>query len=223
MTRTILAAGLLAALAGTAVLAQAVATPDDGAPTAPEATAPAAPDAPATADGPAGLGRLGVLLAADADGDGVVTREEIEARQARRFADADADGNGGLDAAELLALEDAQREEARAAQAASRVAQIDDNGDGLLQAEEIEARTPRIAPLFDRLDADGDGGLSAAELAAAGPRGDGPGPDGFEGVLGGPGDGPGDRPGRGGRGHDHGGPRGELGGGFLFGLLDGQG
>ncbi len=212
MKITVLMAGVAAALAGTAVLAQVAAAPDQAAPPAPEATAPAAPNvtpdgapAPELADrGGPGRGPMDAMArgdvpnmgplsieALDADGDGAVTPAEVEARKAARFAQADADGDGGLSAEELVALEDIVRDEARAVRAAAQVATMDDNGDGLLQAVEIEERTPRLQPIFDRLDADGDGGISQAELDAARPaRGEGFGPD----------EGPGGGRGHGGRG-----------------------
>lgn len=128
-------------------------------------------------DGPHGgdeMGRMGdvpntaplALAIYDTDGDGRITAEEIEARKAARFAEADADGDGGLSPEELVALDEAIRMEVQLARAAQRIERFDDNGDGLLQSEEIEARTPRIAPIFDRLDTDGDGGISQEELGA---------------------------------------------------------
>lgn len=170
MNRTILMAGLLAGLAGSAALAQ-------------EATVPDAVESRTTApnEGPGGSGMGWGLLdfaTADADGDGVVTQEEVTARQQARFEQADVDGNGGLSAEELIAMQESLREEASRAAAARRIASLDDSGDGLLQAEELEARTPRIAPLFDRIDTDEDGGISQAELEAAGPLRD-RGGDGF--------------------------------------------
>ncbi|EYD74245.1 putative calcium-binding protein EF-hand domain protein [Rubellimicrobium mesophilum DSM 19309] len=192
MKTTFVMAGLLAGLVGTAVLAQTATAPD--AATARQATAPTA----TSPDGGRGdgLGRsFGPfdLLTADTDGDGAVTQEEVTAQRQARF---EADGNDGLSAKELLAMEDAMREEARAAAAAQRVAQADDDGDGLLQVAEIEARTPQIAPLFDRLDTDGDGAISQAELDAGFGRG----------------------------GHRYGGPglRGERADGALGGLFGGQ-
>ncbi|EPX87293.1 EF hand/EF-hand domain pair [Rubellimicrobium thermophilum DSM 16684] len=105
----------------------------------------------------------------DTDGDGRITREEIEARKAQRFAEADANGDGALSPEELVALEEAIRQEMRLARATRQIARMDDNGDGLLQAEELEERTPRLAPIFDRLDADGDGALTVEELGAGRP------------------------------------------------------
>lgn len=187
MKTTVLMAGLVAALAGTAVLAQVAANPGEA---APEAAAPAAPGAPegpgpelaGRGDGPGPMGRGGEvpnmgplsIEALDADGDGAVTPAEVEARKAARFAEADADGDGGLSAEELVALEEIVRDEMRAVRAAAQVGVMDDDGDGLLQASEIEARTPRLQPIFDRLDADGDGALTQAELDAGRPaRGEG--------------------------------------------------
>ena len=112
----------------------------------------------------------------DTDGDSRITQDEIEARKAARFAAADADGNGGLSAEEMVALQEAIRLEVQAARAAERLAEFDDNADGLLQAEEIDARTPQLAPIFDRLDTDNDGGITQEELdAGQAGRGDGPG------------------------------------------------
>ncbi|NAZ37203.1 EF-hand domain-containing protein [Rubellimicrobium sp. CFH 75288] len=134
------------------------------------------PRADRPAGGPAARHRAGgvpnmaplMLEIYDLDGDGRITREEIEARKAERFAEADADGDGGLSPEELVALEDIIRDEIRRARAAATIERFDDNGDGLLQFEEIEERTPRLAPIFDRLDRDGDGGISQDELDAAG-------------------------------------------------------
>ncbi|WP_176559387.1 EF-hand domain-containing protein [Rubellimicrobium roseum] len=189
MRHTMLMAGLLAGLVGTMALAQTT-TPEPDT----SATAEAPPMPPmAEGNGPGrGFGRgdrmgplgLAPLETYDTDGDGIVTQPEIEARKAERFGQADADRNGALSPEELIALEDQIRQEMRLARATRAVERMDDNGDGLLQAEEIEARSPRLAPIFDRLDADGDRGISLEEIEAGRPgRGEG----------------------RGGRGHGHGG------------------
>ncbi|HVG49476.1 MAG TPA: hypothetical protein VM899_15235 [Rubellimicrobium sp.] len=126
-------------------------------------------------DGPPNVAPLALSIY-DTDGDGRITAEEIEARKAARFAAADADGDSGLSAEELVSLEQAIRQEVEVARAETRLQRFDDNGDGLLQAEEIEARTPRLAPIFDRLDTDGDGGITQEELdAGQDQRGAGPG------------------------------------------------
>ena len=119
---------------------------------------------------------LAPLQTYDTDGDGTITEAEIEARRAERFTAADANGDGALSAEELIAMEEAIREEVRqthaTAQATAAITRMDDNGDGLLQAEELEARAPQIAPIFDELDTDNSGGISRAELEASHPQRD---------------------------------------------------
>lgn len=180
-------ASLLAGLAGTALLAQtATEEPAVEAPAAGTAT----PEATEAGDtGAAALGRRGdrpsrgvpglaPLELYDTDEDGTITQSEIETCRAECFAAADANGDGALSSEELIALEEAIREEMRQARATARAAaaitRMDDNGDGLLQAEELEARTPPLAPIFDELDADNDGGISQAELEAGRPARGGP-------------------------------------------------
>lgn len=200
MTRTTMIAGLMAALLGTAAIAQMATDPT----TSDEAAiADAGPmDGPldgfpgGMGFGPGGRGPGGFDIATfDADGDGIVTEDEVAAEAEARFAAADTDGNGGLSAEEMVAAREAARLEQMTARSEAAVERMDDDGDGLLQAAEIEARAPRLAPLFDRLDADGDGGISQAEVDAARAQ---MGPDG-----GGRGRGPGGR-----HGHDGPDPRG---------------
>jgi len=122
--------------------------------------------------------------ALDADGAGFVTREEAQAARAgrgdpgapeghdgaERFAQADANGDGGLSAEELVA----QRREEALARAGQLISRADANGDGLLQIEEMRGarggpeggREGRAGRLFDRLDTDGDGRISQAEFDA---------------------------------------------------------
>ncbi|WP_176556119.1 EF-hand domain-containing protein [Rubellimicrobium rubrum] len=199
MKRTVLVASILGGLIGTAVLAQATA-PESDAPTssveaapsassqAPDRSAPPMDDLGPMREDSRGFGPVGLapLESYDVDGNGVITQQEITTRKAERFAAADADGDGALSPEELIALEDAIREEVRLARAARGVERMDDNGDGLLQAEELEARSPRLAPIFDELDTDGDDGISLDELAA-GRLGHERGPHGFMGEGFGPG------------------------------------
>lgn len=122
----------------------------------------------------------------DADGDGQVTRAEMEAAgPAAAFAAADADGSGALEGAELTAFEEARQAEHEAMRLRMRqqrmLDRLDADKDGSLSLEELQARGP--AGMFERLDADSDGTVTGEELAAAramrdrdgdGPRGDGP-------------------------------------------------
>ncbi len=105
------------------------------------------------------------IMSADADEDGRITREELEAQAQARFDEADADGDGALSPDEMVAAAEARRIAALTARMTGMVERMDDDGDGLLQYSEIEARTPRIAPMFDRLDQDGDGAIDESELA----------------------------------------------------------
>lgn len=118
----------------------------------------------------------------DADGNGAVSLEEMQAAGANRFARADADGDGALSRDELLAQHQA-RAEARVDRMLERA---DADGDGLLtQAEMEEAREgrrgqgrghghgrggrggPNPERIFERMDADNDGAVTEAEFDAA--------------------------------------------------------
>ncbi len=183
MKKTIVTAGLMAALLGTAAFAQDTAAPADAGQEmgmGHDGMMGMGPDGM----GPGMGGRMGpgmgmsfALL--DTNGDGQVTVEEIEARQAARFAAADADGNGGLSAEEMVAMAETQRLEMLTDAMTERLARIDDNGDGQVQAEEMTARMPNPVMMFDVMDADNDGAITQAEFDAAreqmddrGPRGE---------------------------------------------------
>jgi hypothetical protein len=98
------------------------------------------------------------LRAADADGDGAITREEFKANSAKNFLALDKNGDGALSADE------------RPAQGGGRL-----GGGGFAGGAGGGAREPinrerfeQIAlARFDRLDANDDGVLSAEEMRAA--------------------------------------------------------
>ena len=95
----------------------------------------------------------------DRDGDGVVTKAELEQLQSERFQRMDTDGDGVLSAEELyqgLQRERAERMHRR----------LDRDGDGRVSLEEFSAM-----PLqhFSRLDRDGDGQVSKEDLRRKGP------------------------------------------------------
>ncbi|MFL0354968.1 calcium-binding protein [Erythrobacter sp. GH1-10] len=106
-------------------------------------------------------------MAADTDGDGIITLAEAKAQGAERFARMDVNGDGAIN------------REDREARRAARFAAADTDGNGELTAEEMnvahearraeraERRAERQARRFERLDADNSGGLSEAELDAA--------------------------------------------------------
>ncbi|NIY78201.1 calcium-binding protein [Celeribacter sp. HF31] len=99
----------------------------------------------------------------DADEDGKITQDEIDAFRAARFAEVDANGDGTVDADELFAHQEAQRVARMQARAASMIENRDGDGDGLLSAEEMQG--PRAGTMFSRLDRDGDGAVSQEELS----------------------------------------------------------
>ena len=107
----------------------------------------------------------------DADGDGLITQEELQAAGDARFAAADTDGDGALSAEELQARIVANAGD-RAAQGATRmIERLDANEDGLLQREEIAERGgDRMERMFDRADSDDDGAISAEEFAEVAER-----------------------------------------------------
>lgn len=114
--------------------------------------------------------RHGMFERWDANGDGVVTRTEVEqgaVEHARRMFDAvDADGDGTLTKSEAEQVR-AQKRAAWREKAEERFKAADTDADGRLSKAEVEQGMPRVARRFAELDADKDGALSAEELRAA--------------------------------------------------------
>lgn len=124
----------------------------------------------------AGIARL------DTDGDGRISRAELEAAASARgdrgqrrgggwlleqFDAIDANGDGYIVRSELRAWGQAQRpqreaERERRFQARFDAADLD--GDGRLSRDEVQEKMPRLAPAFAWMDEDGDGYLSREEL-----------------------------------------------------------
>ena len=101
----------------------------------------------------------------DTDGDGALSRAEVEASApglARNFDRFDADGDGRISREEMSSGREQARVEARK-QADERWRGADQDGDGLITREEAKAGMPRVSENFDQLDADGDGRLSRDE------------------------------------------------------------
>ncbi len=165
MKRTpLIAATALIALASTGVLA-----------TAQQADTPPTPPAAGADTAQRGPDRMAMFLERfDADGDGSVTRAEIEAEAAARFAAVDSNGDGELNAEEMLAAQESRREARREAGAERMIERLDTDGNGTLSAEELAAGPGRGGKdgrrggdMFARLDADGDGVITTAELEQA--------------------------------------------------------
>lgn len=209
--RRILAALALAGGVGVTGIALAQPAPSDAPPppdAEPRAEAPAMPMGPM--GGPEGRfhGPRGPRIdfaAIDANGDGVLTREELSERAAGRLAGADGNGDGALDRDELIAALPGPRDQITnvfapnpAEMRADRlIAFMGASDAGQFQIRDFADR--QVNAVVAKLDRDHDGSISQAEAAPKGkphrhPHGD----------DGGPGDARGD-----GRGDDRGGdPRG---------------
>jgi len=97
----------------------------------------------------------------DLDGNGQVTREEMQAFGLQRFSKADTDGDGVLSEAELVAAA-----QARAAERVTKmVERFDKNGDGALSPEEMpRPDAERSAMMFDVIDSDDNGTITVEEF-----------------------------------------------------------
>jgi Ca2+-binding EF-hand superfamily protein len=89
------------------------------------------------------------FIAADTDGDGMVSEAEMARDAARGFATLDKDGSGTLTPEELGPHDAAQFQ------------RVDTNGDGVLSFDEVMANKVRALRTGDT---DGDGGLSFEEM-----------------------------------------------------------
>lgn len=139
----------------------------------------------------AGPGKFGhgahLFGLADKDKGGSVTKDEFRAVAEARFAAMDKDGDGFLTREEMDAARAEMRAgfEARRGDPAERFAALDADGDGKVTLDEMkqvfekrmaergkqggfsERRAERIAAHFQRADADGDGVLTLEEIQAA--------------------------------------------------------
>ena len=102
----------------------------------------------------------------DSDGDGLITAEELAARNAALIEAADADGDGAISKEEMKSHREKKRAEMRAKR------NPDKNGDGVVSyAEFQDAANAR----FERLDKNGDGVIDEDEQKkhrrGHGPRG----------------------------------------------------
>jgi len=128
--------------------------------------------APADQGAPRGGGRGGMMMRADTNGDGMISRAEFMAQADARFARMDKNGDGVITADEMGGM--ASRGPGGGLMAA------DTNHDGKISRAEFEAQA---AAHFAKLDANGDGQISPDEMKAVMERmhegmGGGHGPDG---------------------------------------------
>lgn len=125
----------------------------------------AVPLAAQDADGPGSGDRRPTFEDFDANADGSVTQDEVEAFRAGRFAEVDTDGDGTVTLEEFTA-----RAAARATERATAMFErLDADGDGTLTRDVLEMRGghgPMGGRMFSRLDADDDGAVSREEYDA---------------------------------------------------------
>jgi len=113
-----------------------------------------------------GMGPRMDFATMDADGDGSITAEDLEALRDRRFTMLDADGDGQVSRQEFMDRAAAQAGE----RAGTMFDRMDADGDGTLGRDAIEARRgpgPDADRLIARFDSDGDGAVSQAEFDSA--------------------------------------------------------
>ena len=92
----------------------------------------------------------------DADGDGELTLNEMDAKHREMFDAADTDGDGAVSREEMKAFHKSRRAEHRAKRMG------DANGDGEVSRAEFDAHA---AAKFSEMDSNGDGVLSDEELS----------------------------------------------------------
>ncbi len=107
-------------------------------------------------DGGHGMRGNGMLKQADADGDGVVTLAEAETGLRERTLAIDANKDGSISIQEM----EAHRQMMRAERQAARLAALDADNNGTVSVEEFNAaHSKRLA----RMDRNGDGKLDAED------------------------------------------------------------
>lgn len=113
----------------------------------------------------------------DTDGDGQVTQAEVDAWHEETFAAADQDGDGALTLDEMTQAAADRIAERMADRVAERFEWLDIDGDGLVTAEEMPAgpQTDIVA----RFDRDGDGIVTSEEIPSFADRGCGRGGPGW--------------------------------------------
>jgi len=100
----------------------------------------------------------------DANADGKLTPEEMQAHRRAQMAKMDSDTDGFLTEAELRAGMQSRSEEKIERRIGHMMKRFDADGDGKVAIEDIKPR--KAGKMFDRADADGDGAISKDEFEA---------------------------------------------------------
>jgi Ca2+-binding EF-hand superfamily protein len=101
----------------------------------------------------------------DANSDGLIAADEMQAHREARFALADTDGDGALTREEMETRMEGEQTKRRAKFIDRMFKKRDANGDGMLtMAEMADGRADRM---FSKADANGDGFVSKAEFDSA--------------------------------------------------------
>lgn len=98
----------------------------------------------------------------DSNNDGQITQDEMASQRAAHMSRADANSDGILSAEEL----EAHASQRASKQVEKMLKRFDSNDDGQLSMQEL-AENQRVPRHFRRADRDGDGALSRAEFDAA--------------------------------------------------------
>ncbi|SEW35602.1 Ca2+-binding protein, EF-hand superfamily [Aliiroseovarius sediminilitoris] len=111
-------------------------------------------------DGMRGGGEMfrGLFAQIDADGNGSVTQEEVDAFRAAKVTEADVSGDGALSIEEFDTL---YREFTRS-RMVDMFQDLDADGDGVISPEEADAR---FGDVVNRMDRDNDGALTLTDKA----------------------------------------------------------
>ncbi|WP_298257618.1 EF-hand domain-containing protein [uncultured Litoreibacter sp.] len=110
----------------------------------------------------------------DADGNGSITKAEMQAHRNARFASADTNGDGSLSRDELVAHAKAGKEGRMERRVDKMMKRMDADGNGSLSKEEmVDAGGKNKGNRFSRLDKDGNGEISKAEFEEMGKKGKG--------------------------------------------------
>ena len=101
------------------------------------------------------------LMRADANGDGVLTRDELQQARQKRFAALDANGDGKVETAEIDKAIMRRLERRKVRLRYRMLGRLDANGDGIISREEFLGSGGR---LFRMADVNGDGKVTREEL-----------------------------------------------------------